>query len=80
MAEGRATLEQLLPLMGSGGIEILDASALQELDTAAVAVLIACQREARTHGRNLRVIGVPPRLRQLAQLYGVEELLGLMLS
>jgi phospholipid transport system transporter-binding protein len=53
----------------------LDASPLRELDSAAIALLLACQRQARSQGRDLPVIGMPPKLRQLAQLYGVDGLL-----
>jgi ABC-type transporter Mla MlaB component len=55
---------------------VLDASALQQLDTSALAVLLACQRQAAALGRPLRVVGAPAKLLQLAQLYGVESLLG----
>ncbi|MCE9657716.1 MAG: STAS domain-containing protein [Burkholderiales bacterium] len=75
MSEGRATLERLLPLLQSADVVELDASPLRELDSAAVALLLACQRQARSQGRDLRVIGMPPKLRQLVQLYGVDGLL-----
>ena len=42
-----------------------------------LALLLACQREAQARGKQLRVTGAPPKLSQLAQLYGVAELLGL---
>jgi phospholipid transport system transporter-binding protein len=75
MTEGRATLERLLPLLQAADVVALDASPLRELDSAAVALLLACQRQARSQGRDLPVIGMPPKLRQLAQLYGVDGLL-----
>jgi phospholipid transport system transporter-binding protein len=75
MSEGRATLERLLPLLQSADVVALDASQLRELDSAAVALLLACKRQARSEGRNLRVIGMTLKLRQLARLYGVDDLL-----
>ncbi len=38
-------------------------------------VLLACRREALTLGRRLQVQGLSDRLRELAALYGVLELL-----
>ncbi len=43
-------------------------------DSAAVAVLVALARRAAGEGRTLRFDGLPPGLRALAALYGVEEL------
>ncbi|MES2361957.1 MAG: STAS domain-containing protein [Pseudomonadota bacterium] len=52
----------------------VDASALQEFDSSALAVLLACRREALAAGKAFSVRGLPARLRQLAGLYGVAEL------
>ena len=77
MAQASAELARLTPLLQASPQAVLDASGLQELDTAAIALLMACQRQAQAQGRTLRVTGVPPKLVQLAQLYGVVPLLGL---
>jgi phospholipid transport system transporter-binding protein len=77
MADARATLERLEPLLAAADEPVIDASALHELDSAAVAVLLDCQRQAHGRGQVLRVTGAPPKLRQLAELYGVAPLLGL---
>ena len=77
MAEARATLARLTPLLASADEPVIDASALRELDSAAVALLLSCQRVAQARGKQLRIDGAPARLGQLAQLYGVSELLGL---
>lgn len=50
---------------------LLDASALQQFDSSALAVLLACRREALAFGRSLQVQGMPERLCELARLYGV---------
>jgi phospholipid transport system transporter-binding protein len=75
--EARATLARLGPALAAAGEALIDASPLKEMDTAAVAVLLACQRQAKAQGRSLRISGAPPKLVQLAQLYGVAELLSL---
>jgi phospholipid transport system transporter-binding protein len=38
-------------------------------------VLLECRREALAAGKDFSVTGLPPRLRQLAGLYGVAELI-----
>ena len=76
MGEASATLARLAPQLLATADPVLDASPLKLLDTAALAVLLACQRQAVGQGRRLRVMGAPPKLHQLAQLYGVDSLLG----
>lgn len=61
---------------GSGPLAI-DAGALQAFDTSLIALLLQARRLAREAGRDIRVTGAPAKLAQLAQLYGVEELLAL---
>jgi len=77
MGEARATLARLQPLLAATAQPVIDASALRELDSAAVALLLECRRQAATRGLSLRVTGAPPKLSQLAQLYGVQDLLAL---
>ena len=59
----------------SGAAVIIDASALQAFDTSAIAVLLEAQRLARAAGHTLSVSGAPSSMVDLAQLYGVAELL-----
>jgi len=54
---------------------VVDASALTQFDSSAIAVLLECRREASAAGRPFSVKGLPPRLRELASLYGVAGLL-----
>ncbi len=64
--------------MAQGGDAlVIDASALKVFDTAALAVLLQARRLARDKGQTFALHGVPPKLTQLAQLYGVAELLEL---
>ena len=58
-----------------GAPVVVDASALEAFDSAALAVLLACRREAQAAGLGFAVRGLPERLRVLAGLYGVQELL-----
>ena len=63
-------------LAGETGTQVVaDASALQEFDSSALAVLLACRRQVLAAGKMFSVRGLPPRLRQLAGLYGVQGLL-----
>ncbi len=63
-------------LAGETGPEVVaDASALEEFDSSALAVLLACRRQALAAGKQFSVRGLPDRLRQLAGLYGVQDLL-----
>ena len=54
---------------------VADASALQRFDSSALAVLLECRREALALGKSFSVSSLPERLRELAALYGVAELL-----
>jgi len=54
---------------------VADASALSRFDSSALAVLLDCRREALARGKTFSVKGLPSRLRVLAGLYGVAELL-----
>ncbi len=58
----------------AGAVQV-DASALQNFDSSALAVLLEARRRAIDSGRPFGVLGMPPRLRQLAALYGVDGLL-----
>ncbi len=68
-----ALLEQGLAAIRSGDTEF-DLSAVKECNTAAVAMVLAWQREASARGGALRLTGLPGNLTSLAQLYGVDEL------
>ena len=59
----------------AGSEVVADASALAEFDSSALAVLLACRRQVLAAGKTFSVRGLPDRLRQLAGLYGVQDLL-----
>lgn len=66
----RRALEQAMGA-SQDRVLLLDASALQQFDSSALAVLLACRRHALGLGRSLQVQGMPDRLQELARLYGV---------
>ncbi len=80
----RMTLEQAVPVLGqlravllqqSGPAAVLDAAALRECDSSAVAVLLELRRVLAQQGKALQLLNSPQRLRDLVTLYGVQELL-----
>jgi len=78
LADIPALLDPLQQALTSGQVPLqLDASGMQSFDTSALALLMHAHRLARAAGRDFSVVGAPAKLVQLAQLYGVEELLAL---
>lgn len=75
--EARDTLRLLTQAMQSENEPsvVIDASPLQQLDSAAIAVLLECRRLAHGAGKAFELRGAPPKLTALAQLYGVDSLL-----
>lgn len=68
-------LQEGLAAQGGSSSAVIDASALTQFDSSALAVLLECRREASALGRGFAVKGLPARLRELAALYGVAGLL-----
>ena len=54
---------------------VVDAGNLQRFDSAALAVLLECQRLAQAWGKGFALRHAPPKLAALARLYGVDALL-----
>jgi phospholipid transport system transporter-binding protein len=54
---------------------IIDAQALLQFDTSALAVLLASRRAAQARGLPWSIHQLPAKLNDLAGLYGVRELL-----
>jgi len=59
----------------AGGEAVLDASALTQFDSSALAVVLACRRAVQAKGAQLRVTGLPERAQALAKVYGLSALL-----
>ena len=53
----------------------VDASALSDFDSSALAVLLGLRRVAQAQGRSVQIEGMSARLCELATLYGVLDLL-----
>lgn len=73
-ADTQRLLAQALRAEPQSGVTV-DASNLQQFDSAALAVLLECQRLAAASNRRFNLQGVPPKLAALAKLYGVDVLL-----
>lgn len=79
LREARDTLRlmtQALPREAEPQV-LIDASGLQQFDTSLLAVLLECRRLAQAWGKGFALRGDPPKLTELARLYGVDGLLGL---
>jgi phospholipid transport system transporter-binding protein len=76
-AEAPACCRMLAQALRSeaGSQAVADASALDRFDSSALAVLLECRREALALGKSFAVSQLPARLRELATLYGVADLL-----
>ncbi len=75
-ANARACSRMLAQALGGQSEAVVaDASALQKFDSSALAVLLECRREAQIKGKSFSVRSLPERLRNLAALYGVAQLL-----
>jgi phospholipid transport system transporter-binding protein len=69
----QAVQQELKP--GGEAVVTVDASGLQQFDSAALAVLLECQRQARAFGKGFVLRQAPDKLAALARLYGVDALL-----
>ena len=58
-----------------GSTVVVDASALVRFDSAALAVLLEFRRASFALGKCVVIRALPKRLRDLASLYGIAELL-----
>ena len=76
--QARAVLQVLrrgVLALPPGARAVVDARALTQFDSSALAVLLECRRTALSAGRGFMVKALPPALASLAGLYGVQELL-----
>lgn len=54
---------------------VVDASSLRRFDSSALAVLLEFRRHCGVLGKQFSIRGLPNRLRDLAVLYGIADLL-----
>ncbi len=59
----------------SGSGVVVDAAALNRFDSAALAVLLEFRREVMLISKTFAIRDLPARLRDLATVYGIAELL-----
>jgi phospholipid transport system transporter-binding protein len=78
-AQAQAVANELALVLGAcvskGGEAVLDASALVQFDSSALAVILACRRAVLARGAQLRITGLPERAQALAKVYGLSALL-----
>jgi phospholipid transport system transporter-binding protein len=80
--EAKEILGTLLEALAGvdGDLVAVDASLLENLDSSALAVLLDCRRHAHAAGKQLEVHGARPKLVELARLYDVDQIVGLVTS
>ena len=76
-AQAQATAQALVQAVQTQPHLTLDASALQQFDSSALAVLLAGVRAASAQGGRITVQGWPARAASLARVDGVADLLQL---
>jgi len=67
-------LAQALKREADAGV-VIDASGLQNFDSAALALLLECRRLSQAWGKRFGIRNAPAKLQSLARLYGVDVLL-----
>ena len=67
------TVAKEVPLMP--GEVVVDASALSQFDSSALAILLECRRQALSAGKSFSVKGASGPLLQLAEVYGIDTLI-----
>jgi phospholipid transport system transporter-binding protein len=81
VVSGPVTLARVASLLEQGreaiadGVRTVDLAEVSELDSSALAVLLAWLRDARSRNRELAFTGLPEDLDAIARLYGVADLL-----
>lgn len=78
----RVTLANAQEIERQGGLALaqsdqVDCMALQDFDSSVLAVLLVWQRQLRARNQSLIVLNPPAKLKVLASVYGVTDLLGL---
>jgi phospholipid transport system transporter-binding protein len=82
VVRGPITIDNVVSLLAEGsGLfttaqTTVDLTAVTEVDSSALSLLLEWRREAGRNRRAVRYLNLPANLKSLAQLYGVTELLG----
>ena len=72
--QAMAERARLLSVIEQGAVRV-DMRALEHFDSSVLAVMLAAVRAAQVSERSLSFESVPEKLRELARLYGLQELL-----
>lgn len=64
-------------LLNLAALRTVDCSNLKDFDSTVLTVLLAWQKKLQTAGQRISVQNAPAKLKVLAGVYGVAELLGL---
>lgn len=81
LLEGPVTISTVTALLAqcramlAPGASVLDFKAVTDVDSAAVALVLECMREAQARQFSLTLANLPAALQNLAQLYAVSELM-----
>jgi phospholipid transport system transporter-binding protein len=70
-----AWLRESKALFAEDGVWELNLAGVEEVDSAAVSLLLEWARQAAQHGRQLRLRNLPENLQSLLKVYDVKELL-----
>lgn len=63
-------------VLAAAGLDVrLSAAALTDFDSSAISLLLSAARQCREQGAVLKLDAAPEKLRELARVYGVAELL-----
>ena len=79
---GPVTMENVTTVLAEGNVlfktprVVVDLSAVTEVDSAAVSLLLEWRRAAEKENRSVEFENVPANLESLAELYGVSHLIG----
>ena len=83
MVSGPVTLANVAGLLDEGrrhlaeGVRTVDLGEVTEMDSAALALVLAWLRDAKAAGRAINFANLPESLQTIARLYGVDSLLPL---
>ena len=83
IVSGPVTLANAAALLEEGrrhladGVQTVDLGEVSEMDSAALALVLAWLRDAKAAGRAINFANLPESLQTIARLYGVDSLLPL---
>ncbi len=79
--EGNINADTVPSLLAAGdqylrrGLSIVDFGSVGHVDSSAIALALEWLRDARSAGRTLAFVNLPPAMQNLARLYDVSDLL-----